>query len=178
MSNTDPRTSQRRLLRFSIRTILIATAAIALALAWYRNQVAAYENENRIASELTALNPDTSVHFRHTLPDWLHPFGLRPYWTIQIYAVDVTGRRGRKNQNKTDFPFCDTDLASQVHLLSSLKGLRELHASETQLTDASLDSFGQLPALQLLNVYNAPMTDNAVRGFQRAHPNIEVQFFD
>ena len=126
---------QRPLLRFSLRTLLIATAVIAIAVAWHRSRVAAYQNEKRIESQLIALNPDTSVHFRQTLPDWLHSLGLRPHWTTQIYAIDVTGRRGGKNATKTEFDFCDADLANQLHLLSVLGGLRELHASETQLTN-------------------------------------------
>ena len=162
--------------RFSLRSLLILTTLVALVFATQSRFSASYEKQRRIASELAGDFPDTYVAYRQQLPDWLLQY--RPQWTLELYLIDVTGRRGRKNQSQTDFDYSDDDLNAQIERLVQLPGLKEFHASETHLTDASLPTIAKITSIETVNVYNTAMTPQAVREFQTQNPEITVVYFD
>ena len=175
-SQTDHNPPKNHPWRFSLRSLLVLITLVALVIATQSRFSASYEKQRRIASELTADFPDTHVSFRQTLPDWLPQY--HPQWTLELYLIDVTGRRGRKNQSQTDVDYSDDDLNAQIERLIQLPGLKEFHASETRLTDASLSTIAKIPSIETVNVYNTAMTPQAVREVQAQNPEITVIYFD
>ena len=176
MPDTVETKTARNPWRFSLRTLLIAITLAALAAALQSRFVASYERQLRIESELTAEYPDISLRYRQTMPDWLGEYS--PKWTLEIFQVDVTGRRGRKNVSQYDFAYNDDDLANQIDRLAELPGLTEFHASETQLTTPSLDVIARIPSVTHINVYNTKMTPDGVREFEQENPHITVVYLN
>jgi len=83
-----------------------------------------------------------------------------------------------RNTNVSNFAYNDDDLEAEIEFMRQLSCLEEFHASETQLTEKSLQLLGKIEGLKVLNLYNTPMSKEAVLDFKAQHPEISVSFFD
>ena len=161
-----------RLLRFSLRTLLLLTAVIAVWLGIQSNSVTKQRE-----LEQFVLERGGSVTHTHRCGDW------RQYWLDKLgkqYAFSITSVAIEKPLNEDEiryvaerFRCCPHyfDLRLKVSEISvdgllplgSLKQLGQLHLSGRSVTDASITPLCSLSELHVLGLSNTSITDDAIQ---------------
>jgi hypothetical protein len=178
-----------RISQFSIRTLVIAMALVAICFH-------AATKQWRIASELRA--SDAQIYYRYQYDNWddperysrnheleLHPF-LRfagPDFGSTIVSVFLVGPEDPSRAAKLcaklpdlrllgiqDCSLSDNDLDG----FTDLHDLRGLYLCGTSITDDSVASLGKLKHLRVLNVTETSLSHVAIRELENALPNTKI----
>ena len=156
----------RRLFQYRLRTLLILTTIIAVALGWWshkarqqREAVAALE---KVGARITY---DTSLPGTGEMiapPQW-------PQWLLNNVGVDYFASVEELSLSNTQAT--DTALEHLKHLTA----LQRLWLYNTQVTDSGLEHIKGLTALQELNLTYTQVTDAGIARLQKALPNCKIE---
>jgi Leucine rich repeat len=151
----DPPKRKRRWFQFSLRTLMIFTAVIAIACGWVARKTEQKRREREALRALAALNPGHLVFFYdYQCPPgdvFAEPPG--PAWLRKLLGDDFFGSVDGISISQT---------AAQDASLVHLKYFPELHSvdlSETNITDLGLANLESLTQLEVLFLAGTKITD-------------------
>lgn len=157
--NTNPVAAesrrQRRWLRFSLRTFLIATALLSLVLGWCSSIILHTRNQRAIVARLRAMeahvNYDQPFNYQPGPGSWLGRF---------LFGQDAYS-------HVTTVYFTSVQDDETVALLKRLPQLRELSLGRSQVTDATLAHVLQMPQLEELRLGKTSVTPAGLAQLQK-----------
>ena len=183
--------SAMRIRTISLRLMLVAVAAIAFVLAHATRQA-------RIASQLSALDPNVNFNYRYQYTDFndLERYSLNgaaPTTTaIDFFGPDVVSSivhvssAGAEHPTEIaklssrlprlrllsiqDTPLRDRDLTPLIRLGK----LRGLYLRGTAITDDSVATLSRMRSLQVLNLTNTSLSEAALEQLSRALPDTRI----
>lgn len=144
-----PDRPRRRWYQFRLRTLLIATALIAIVLAWYTSGP---QRQRRAVAAIRSFDGYVQFDYRR------NQYVPRPLldWVGEEYFAEVTGVS--YEWNRVD--------DSALEPLEDLRSLQNLVLSESPLTDVGLARLERLSSLQTLNLRGTPISDASLEHLQ------------
>ena len=152
---------KRRWFQFSLRTLLVLVAVVAV---WLALLVNAATKQREAVAAIEALGGH--VFYEHESnspaellgPEWLRELVGEEYF-VTIIVV------GLNSTKVTD--------AGLEHL-KGLTSLQRLYLDRTNVTDAGLEHLKGLTSLQMLYLSGSHVTDEGVKKLQKALPNCQI----
>jgi hypothetical protein len=166
---------RRRWFRFSLRTLLIFTAAVAAIAAWFTLALRAAQDQRDAVMTLAGANENTWIRYEldQNLVSGLH----RPTtWYTDLLGIDFfrsvenvsIGNAGEKVQlsalrrlPKTRSLYLDNVQfsAGDMQIIASLRELEVLNLSETDLSDQDVRELSELKKLKWIDLRGNRLTD-------------------
>lgn len=180
---------RRRLLRFSLRTLLIVIGLFACVFGWLAWHVHRYRDEQRAIGRLKEAGVE--VELESTLPAWLGNTRKDPrLWMFQRASIvnvrdaPVTdeGLRYVKNlRNLRELDLVGTDVTDTgLAYLSGLARLEKLRVVSpmrpSQISDAGIVQLKQLRKLRELDLECTQVTPQGLKDLLRSLPALEVNY--
>jgi hypothetical protein len=159
--NSTQAAPRRRWLRYSLRSLLLVTTALAVALGVW---VGRAQRQRRALERVEALGGSYAYVPRAGSPDWRSWIGRRlgQHYVERVDYVQLTGSRAK-----------DEDLEH----LSALSGLRSLALQSTSITHEGLAHVAAIDSLEALYVGDTQITDAGLAHLRGLSHLREISFW-
>lgn len=164
-----------------MRTLLVLVAILTIPCWWIGREVSEYHSEQSALSRILEINPKAGVRHQNETPTWIAAWGIQPVWMDRVMRVDAHGVNTRTMPYE-EFPqsqvdFGDKELKIIKDDLRRFRSLREIYFSVTKLSDESVELFGDMDYLEVLNLQETNVATEGAEKLRELLPTTDVQHF-
>lgn len=169
----------KRKLRFTIRALLVLMVLSAIPCWWVTREMSEFQSEKNAFAHIQEVNPRMSAVWENKTPSLMTSIGIQPDWMNRIVRLDATGVTCGKLKWE-DYPqaqieFGDDELKLIADDIEQLQNLHEIYFQVTKLTDESINFFGTLTKLEVLNLQETDITPNGAKVLQNRLVSTSVE---
>jgi hypothetical protein len=154
-SEAQPSRPRRRMLRYSLRSLLVAVTVLCVALGFWVNGA---QRQRQAVADITAAGGVVRYDFEyHGQATWRAVDGELPGpdWLCRLLGVDLFD-----NVTYAELTYDATD--DTVAHVGGLERLQELHLGNSQVGDAGVAHLSGLTRLEVLWLYDTQVTDTGL----------------